>query len=253
MDAFFARFFPHDGDAVQGYHAALRRRLAVAQRVLDLGCGDNAALDQYRRPGREVWGVDRQRHPRLVSPEWFRLLSPAGRAPFPDAVFDLIASCWVLEHVAQPERFLAEVRRLLRPGGAFVALTINARHYVTWLTRCVQLLPHAVTQRVVRTLYGREPHDTFPTYYRLNAPGQLRRAARGAGLEVGEVVRFANADYFRFSPLLRRTAVVCDWLLERAAGGLGRLYLVVVFDKPRQGTTPQTASPCAPSGSRPAA
>jgi SAM-dependent methyltransferase len=253
MDAFFARFFPHDGDAVEGYHAALRGRLLVAERVLDLGCGDNAELARYRTPGREVWGVDVQRHPRVAFPEWFRLMGPSGRVPFPDATFDLVASRWVLEHVAEPEVFLAEVSRLLRPGGSFVSLTVNAWHYVTWLSRSVGILPHAWTQRLVRSLYGREPHDTFPTYYRLNTTGQFRRTARRAGLEYEMVVRFANPDYFRFSPLFRRAAIVWDWLLEKTAVGLGRVYLVVSFQKPGRGGMEQAVLPVTPPIARLAA
>jgi SAM-dependent methyltransferase len=253
MDAFFARYFPHDSDAVEGYHAALRDRLRDAARVLDLGCGDNTQFDHYRTPSREVWGVDVQWHPRLTSPEWFRLMEPAGRVPFPDATFDLITSCWVLEHVEKPEIFLAEVRRLLRPGGSFISLTINGCHYVTWLSRLVGLLPHAGTQWLVRRLYGRESYDTYPTYYRLNTTGQFRRMARLAGLGYGVVRRFANPDYFRFSPLIRRAAIVCDWLLEKAAGGLGRVYVVVVFHKPGQGGIVRYTSPVLPPSALPAA
>jgi hypothetical protein len=121
-------------------------------------------------------------------------------------------------------------------GGWFVALTINAAHYVTLLTRLLGLLPHAMTQRLVRRLYGRAAHDTFPTYYRLNTRGRLRRAAGRAGLRLGEVRRFANADYFSFAPALYRSAVVLDWLLEKAGTDLGRLYLVVTLHKPGVGS-----------------
>jgi SAM-dependent methyltransferase len=240
MDAFFRRFFPHDGDATLGYHRALAAQLGGARALLDFGCGDNTDLAPYRAAGRDVWGADFQAHPRLTHAERFRLLTPDGAAPFPDASFDLIAARWVLEHVREPEAFLAEVRRLLRPGGRFVALTINAAHYVTGLTRLVGLLPHAVTQRLVRRLYGRACHDTFPTWYRMNTGPQLRRLARRAGLRLAGLTRFANADYFSFAPRLRRAAVLLDWLLERAGTDLGRLYLVATFRKPErlEGTGP---------------
>lgn len=232
MDTFFRRFFPHDGDATLGYHRALAARLGDARAVLDFGCGDNTDLAPYAAAGRDVWGADFQAHPRLARPERFRLLAADGAAPFPDASFDLIGARWVLEHVREPAAFLAEVRRLLRPGGHFVALTINAAHYVTGLTRLVGLLPHAVTQRLVRRLYGRPCHDTFPTWYRMNTGPQLRRQGRRAGLQLAGLTRFANADYFSFAPRLRRAAIVLDWLLERAGTDLGRLYLVVTFRKP---------------------
>jgi SAM-dependent methyltransferase len=231
MDALYWRFFPHDGDALVGYHRALQSRLRETGRVLDLGCGDNRELADYRVAGREVWGTDFQTHPDLAHPEWFRPLRADGTAPFPSEAFDLIAGCWVLEHVEEPVRFLAEVRRLLRPGGAFVAVTVNAAHYVTWIKRFFSLLPHRVTQELVQRLYGRPQHDTFPTRYRLNTPNQMHRAARRAGLRVAEIVPFANPDYFSFSPLLRRCALMTDWALEFLGGGLGRLYLVATFEK----------------------
>jgi len=40
--------------------------------------------------------------------------------PFKEAVFDLIVSTWVLEHVNNPEPFFREAFRLLKPGGAIV-------------------------------------------------------------------------------------------------------------------------------------
>jgi SAM-dependent methyltransferase len=232
MDAFFSRFFPDDGDALQGYHRTLHARLSEARTILDCGCGDNTDLAVYRSSDREVWGVDFQRHPHLAHPDWFRLLRRDGTAPFPDGTFDLIGARWVLEHVACPERFLAEVRRLLRPGGCFVALTVNAAHYVPLLARAVNLLPHGVTRALVRRLYGRPDHDTFPTWYRLNTVPRVRRHARRAGLVLAGVARFANADYFSFSPRLRRLAVLVDWLLERAGTDMGRLYLTLTLLRP---------------------
>src|SRR6185312_15665549 len=107
MDPFYARFFPGESsDALEGYHRELRGRLLDARQVLDFGCGDNSELARYRTPERQVWGVDLVQHPHLGHADWFRLLDATGRAPFPDGCFDVIGSCWVLEHVRHPERFL---------------------------------------------------------------------------------------------------------------------------------------------------
>jgi SAM-dependent methyltransferase len=238
MDAFFARFFPRDGDAVEGYHQAIQSHLEGTQRLLDLGCGQNTELAGYRRADREVWGVDFQAHPQLANRAWFRPLQPGGHVPFPPEYFDTIVSRWVLEHVSEPARFLTEVRRLLRPGGWFIALTVNGAHYVSWLSRCIDLLPSGAKQRLVQSLYGRPLHDTFPTHYRLNTPSQIHRRAGWAGLRLVSLQRFANPDYFSFSPLLRRGAVLADWLLEKTRAGLGRLYVVVALHKPTEPLSP---------------
>ncbi len=233
MDTFYQRFFPGESsDAEAGYHRELQSHVKNARAILDFGCGDNTELARYRSPGRQVWGVDTHVHPHLHHPNWFRCLSPSGKAPFPDHSFDIIASCWVLEHVENPEAFLGEIQRLLKPGGSFISVSINSRHYVTLLSRLIGLLPHFITQKLVQKLYGRPTHDTFPTYFRLNSGASLRRSAQRIGLKLATNERFANPDYFFFSPLLRRAAIVVDYLLERFHPELGRLYFVSTLRKP---------------------
>lgn len=235
-DPFYRRFFPRDEDAWVSFHRGLEGLLPRRGTVLDLGCGDNTELARYRTPRREVWGTDLQAHPHLQHPGWFRVLGGDGSIPFPDASFDVVTSLWVLEHVRQPNAFLAEIGRVLRPGGTFYSLTVNGSHYVTWLTRLIHLLPHRVTQRLVHRLYGRPHHDTFRTYYRMNSEPQVRRAARAAGLEVDGIARFANPDYFSFWKPLRTAAIVVDWALETLFPGLGRVYWVITLRKARSET-----------------
>lgn len=137
MDAFYHQFFRADEwNAAEGFHAVLRAQLPERGRLLDLGCGDNSQLTRYHSRRRRTWGADFHHHPRLQDPKRFRQIRDDGRLPFPTSAFDLVASAWVLEHVAEPGRFLDEVARVLKPGGRFVALTVHGRHYVTLLTAC---------------------------------------------------------------------------------------------------------------------
>ena len=48
--------------------------------------------------------------------------------PFGDEAFDVVAALWMLYHVPDVERALAEVRRVLRPGGLFLAVTNGDEH-----------------------------------------------------------------------------------------------------------------------------
>ncbi len=96
----------------------------MRKRILEIGCGHgfNTYCLSFRN---EVTGVDissenieiaRKRFPRLD----FRVMD-AGRLDFPDACFDEVQAIDVLEHVPDLDAVLAEVKRVLKPGGAFVA------------------------------------------------------------------------------------------------------------------------------------
>lgn len=48
--------------------------------------------------------------------------------PFADASFDTVVAAWMLYHVQDIDRALAEIARVLRPGGSLVAVTNSLRH-----------------------------------------------------------------------------------------------------------------------------
>ncbi len=96
-------------------------------RVLDFGCGDGACVATMRAARLDAFGAD------VEAPGWspFRGLVAQGRVaafapdaalPFADATFAVVTANQVFEHVPEPVRALDEIRRILRPGGALVAL-----------------------------------------------------------------------------------------------------------------------------------
>jgi SAM-dependent methyltransferase len=98
------------------------------QRVLDLGCGAGDSVDLFRsfNPNVRWVGADIAKSPEVAE----RTRTDAEfvtfdgvTLPFDDAGFDLIYCKQVLEHVRRPEPLLAEVARVLRPGGSFVGST----------------------------------------------------------------------------------------------------------------------------------
>jgi SAM-dependent methyltransferase len=48
--------------------------------------------------------------------------------PFADGTFDTVVAAWMLYHVPDVDRGLAEIARVLRPGGALIAVTNSMRH-----------------------------------------------------------------------------------------------------------------------------
>lgn len=230
-EEFLRRVFPNDVHHVAGLHEVIREHLPERGRVLDLGCGINSDLESYRSANREVWGVDFQEHPELRHADWFRPLGKGGRIPFPNGHFDLVVAVMVLEHVADPRSFLAEISRVLKPGGHFIGHTISGTHYVTFIRRLIGLLPHTVNQRLVKRLYGRDEVDTFPAFYRLNTESRIMRFTSAVGMEVKGLRRYPDPGYFRFARPLEATAILLDQVLDSIAGGWGRLYLTVTIRK----------------------
>lgn len=96
--------------------------LPFVEPMLDLGCGDGhfgaVGLPCPPQVGLDPWaGPLAEARLRGV----YRLLTHADgrRMPFPDAAFATVVSNSVLEHIADVEPVLAEVARVLRPGGHF--------------------------------------------------------------------------------------------------------------------------------------
>lgn len=98
-------------------------------RMLDLGCGAGHILLAAKRAGWEAKGVE-------ISPKAVEHVRSQGgdvfcgrleESAYPEGHFDVVASSEVLEHVDDPVGFVAEVRRVLRPGGLFWATTPHGR------------------------------------------------------------------------------------------------------------------------------
>jgi len=156
---------------MEEYRAIVARIRADAPRaVLDWGCGYGQVSNLLHEAGLDVTAFDyrpdaaegprpMERYPHLsvwLSPESWRL-------PFADESFDAVLSCGVLEHVAEPDRSLDEIRRILRPGGTF---------YVYKLPNRTSYL-EAVARRTGLYYHGACEHDRL--YDRRSAIGLLRR------------------------------------------------------------------------------
>jgi SAM-dependent methyltransferase len=108
--------------------ALFKRYVGSGRRVLDLGCRDGALTAAYLE-GNELVGVDADREAlaeaaRLgIETRWADLEQPLELG---DESFDVVVAGELLEHLRDPQRLVADVRRVLRPGGTFVASVPNA-------------------------------------------------------------------------------------------------------------------------------
>jgi SAM-dependent methyltransferase len=157
----------------------LDRVAAADSEILDVGAGDGTGSPHgLRGRVKRIVGVDVDSNVMRNSRVDEAIVADASRAiPVPSCSFDLAFSVYTLEHIRRPERLAAELYRVLRPGGWFLALTPNRWHYVAIASRVTPFWFH----RWYNTRRGRDAKDTFPTYYRLNTRRQLRREFCGAG------------------------------------------------------------------------
>ena len=105
-------------------------------RLLDLGCGPGQYLEKVAatEPSVRMVGADLSlgmlRQARTAVPSADVLSLDAARLPFADDSFDVVLANHMLYHVADIEAAVAEVRRVLRPGGLFSAVTNGVDHLV---------------------------------------------------------------------------------------------------------------------------
>jgi SAM-dependent methyltransferase len=115
-----------------GCEALATIEAAQPSSVLEVGCGTGefAARMVSALPQAEVVAIDQSE--RLVEVTASRgvtvRLADVQELPFGDDAFDVVAALWMLYHVPDLHRGLAEIARVLRPGGTFVAVTNGDEH-----------------------------------------------------------------------------------------------------------------------------
>ena len=160
--------------------------------VLDVGCGTGVNAEQLRTMGHRVFGVDLS--PTAVG--GFRKAGFAGAVadasttlPFAEASFDLVFASEVIEHLADGESFLKELRRVLKPGGRLLLSTPNSAF---WVYRIYALAGRTLTE------------VQHPGHVRFYSKRSLAAQIRTAGFAVEEVS--ARHIYLLVFGLLARKA-----------------------------------------------
>ena len=149
--------------------------------VLDLGCAGGFMAEAMAARGANVTGIDpaaeaiaaARSHARAGGLHIGYDIGVGEELPYCDATFDAVICVDVLEHVRDLGRVLAEVARVLRPGGLFLFDTINRNPMARFAT---------IT--VAEDLLGLLPSGTHDPAMFIK-PQELRRAMQAAGLVQG--------------------------------------------------------------------
>ena len=173
-------------------------------RILDVGCGDGFHLDLLRRFGPKGWtleGVD-------LDVRAVQVAARRGITVHQGTIedldlgenrYDVVYTIMTVEHVAHPDRMLAAIHRLLKPGGRLVIVTDNTDSYdASWFGRS----------------YWGGYH--FPRHWNLFNPEALARLGRRTGFQVDRIdtmVSPVNWTYSVHNALVGRRAP--QWLVNR--------------------------------------
>jgi ubiquinone/menaquinone biosynthesis C-methylase UbiE len=177
----------------------LRKRLALIERhagplakrrVLDCGCGAGEYVRALALRGADAFGVefDEDKLAAAHDPDLAARLSAGDleALAFPDRSFDLALLNEVLEHVPDDRAALAELRRVLRPGGRLIVLSPTRLYpfetHGVFLRGSGRRLPHTLpfVPWIPLTL-GRRLFDYWARNY---WPWELRRMVERAGFRV---------------------------------------------------------------------
>ena len=155
-------------------------------RVLDVCCGTGDLALAARAAGGEVTGLDFSEpmleRARRKAPEIEWIEGDALALPYAAGSFDAVTIGFGLRNLANPERGLAELRRVLRPGGRVAILEITRPRGV--LAPFYRLWFDALIPLAGKLLPGGSAYTYLPaSVRRFPAPGGLARLMDDAGFE----------------------------------------------------------------------
>jgi len=241
-----------------------RLGLQAGDKVLDLGCGGGRHAFEAHRRGAHVVAFDRCGGDTKDAMAMFGAMRLAGEAPadalgaavngdalalpFPDGAFDRVIAAEVLEHIPADDAALAELARVLRPGGA-MAVTVPRwfPERVCWALSEEYHAPHVPDGHVriyrrTRLAWLLVSAGLRPTRshhaHALHSPYWWLRCLVGVAREDALPVRV----YHRFLVWDITTRPRPVRLLERALNPVVGKSLVLYLEKPMVRSTTQPAA-----------
>jgi len=157
-------------DALGELERLLARPGARFERVLDVGCGCGLALDELRErfAARALAGVDSDvalvEQARRAHPSTDVHAGDAGKLDLADGAFDLVLCHQLLHHLSAPAEALAEIHRVLAPGGVLLLTESCASFLRLWWVR----------------LFFRHPRNAY------RSASEYVALVRAAGFDVAE-------------------------------------------------------------------
>lgn len=208
------------------------------KRVLEIGVGAGTDFVQWARSGADLTGVDLTAAGVALTRERLALeglradvdVADAERLPFSDASFDLVYSYGVLHHSPDTARAIAEVHRVLRPGGV---ARVMVYHHPSW----VGLMLWGV-HCLARARPWKSPR--WAVYHHLESPGtkaytvaeaerlfaMFKKVDVRTHLSHGDLLQMRPSDRYRSLPHRLAWRMYPRRLVQRTGHALGTLLLI---------------------------
>jgi ubiquinone/menaquinone biosynthesis C-methylase UbiE len=136
------------------------------KRVLEIGCGMGLHAALHAQAGARMttidltWRAVQTAHKRFVQKQLpVGILRTDGeQLPFPDGTFDRVWSWGVIHHSAHTERIVAEIHRVLKPGGIFQCMVYHRSSVRYWIIGGIQ---HGIVRGKLFRMSLAEVNQTF--------------------------------------------------------------------------------------------
>ena len=208
--------FPPETHPNRVLERAVEARLAPDAAVLDIGCGRTAPnLVDLKGRAATLYGIDVIDF--TVEDPDLRLFTNdvTDMRDIHDSSIDVAYSRAVMEHLPDPEGAYRELARVLKPGGCYIFITPSIYDYGSIIAAMV---PNRLHPKIVNMVEGREEEDVFPTEYKSNSLGRVRRQVADAGLELTEGRYIGQyPSYLMFNRALFWAGSMYQKLIEKAA------------------------------------
>jgi SAM-dependent methyltransferase len=226
----FTAALPQERGPILDFALRVAGELEPDCRLLDVGAGES--------PYRELFG-----HVRYENTDWEHSVHPGARAvdhvgpahelPVPDATYDAVLCTQVLEHVPNPAAVVAELARVLRPGGRLYVTVPLAWELHELPFDFFRYTPHALSRLLADAGFVdhdiRPRNDCFSTLAQLmddiaSTMGTYPDGRDGARAEAAAAMRAMAAQVAGFAELDARRVLPLGYSVAatRPAGAAGR-------------------------------
>jgi ubiquinone/menaquinone biosynthesis C-methylase UbiE len=113
------------------------------KKLLEIGCGAGVDLVRFARAGAIVTGVDLSKTSIELARRNFvqhdlpgdLLIMNGEELQFPDDLFDVVYAHGVLQYTADAKRMIAEIHRVLKPGGEAIMMVYNRNSWLNFMSK----------------------------------------------------------------------------------------------------------------------